>query len=170
MRLAIIGNSGSGKSTLARWFSAARGAPCLDLDTIAWEQELVPRDPKLARADVAAFCDSSEHWVVEGCYAGLIEVALARRPRLVFLNLGVEQCVANCLARPWESHKYASRAEQDERLAYLLAWVREYSTRDDELSMRAHRKLFDEYEGAKLEILEPPALGAAWMEQVVESD
>ncbi len=164
MRIAILGNSGSGKSTLARWLAGRAGAALLDLDTVAWEpgQVAVPRSPEAAQADVRAFCEGHPHWVVEGCYAGLIGVALAQRPLLLFLNPGEAQCVANCQARPWEPHKYASKAEQDERLAFLLAWVRDYTTRSGDMSLAGHRACFAAYAGPKAElgaqpVLEPPA-------------
>ena len=88
MRLALLGNSGSGKSTLARWACATAGVPGLDLDTVAWEpgQVAVAREPQAAEADVAAFCDAHPAWVVEGCYANLIAVALRRNPRLILLD------------------------------------------------------------------------------------
>ena len=44
---------------------------------------------------------------------------------------GREQCLANCRARPWEPHKYASKAQQDEKLAFLLDWVAAYYERDE---------------------------------------
>ena len=90
MRLALLGNSGSGKSTLARWACATAGVPGLDLDTVAWEpgQVAVAREPQAAEADVAAFCDAHPAWVVEGCYANLIAVALRRNPRLILLDPG----------------------------------------------------------------------------------
>jgi adenylate kinase family enzyme len=160
MRLAILGNSGSGKSTLARWASERTGAPCLDLDTIAWEQgqAAVPRDRGLARADVADFCRTHPHWVIEGCYASLVAAALPFGPRLVWLNPGEAQCLANCRARPWEPHKYPAREEQDERLDVLLAWVSAYYTRDGDMSLAAHRALFEAFDGPKVELLRTPPL------------
>lgn len=162
MKLAILGNSGSGKSTLARWAAQQANAPCLDLDTVAWEpgQVAVPRDTAAARADVAAFCRSHEHWVVEGCYASLVDAALPFGPRLLLLDPGEAQCLANCRSRPWEPHKYASPEEQDERLAFLLDWVRAYYTRDGDLSLAGHRALFDAYVGPKAQLLHQPRLDA----------
>lgn len=153
MRFALIGNSGSGKSTLAAWLCVQTGGSCLDLDTIAWEpgKIAVPRRHEDAVADLIAFCDTPKPWVVEGCYADLIGETLRFNPTLVFLNPGSDQCVANCLARPWEPHKYPSKAEQDERLAFLLDWVRDYYSRDGTMSLGAHRALFDRYPGRKLE-------------------
>jgi hypothetical protein len=33
----------------------------------------------------------------------------------------------------------------------LIAWVREYATREDEFSLREHRRLFGAHSGAKVE-------------------
>jgi adenylate kinase family enzyme len=156
MRVAILGNSGSGKSTLAKWLATRYGAPALDLDTVAWEPGTVgvPRTPEAAQEDVERFCRSANDWFIEGCYAHLVETALASGAHLVFLNPGVAQCLANCRARPWEEHKYASREEQDRHLAFLFAWVGEYYTRQGDVSLAGHRALFDAYQGPKLELTE----------------
>ncbi|MFN4161208.1 MAG: shikimate kinase [Stenotrophomonas sp.] len=164
MRLAILGNAGSGKSTLARWASERMSAPSLDLDTVAWEPgpDAVPRGAAAARADVEAFCRRHRHWVVEGCYASLVAAALPHGPRLVLLDPGEAQCLANCRSRPWEPHKHASREAQDGRLAALLAWVSAYYAREGEMSLAGHRALFEAYDGPKSALrrqprLDPPA-------------
>lgn len=132
----------------------------LDLDTVAWEpgQTAVARSQAAARADVVSFCRGNRRWVVEGCYAGLIEATLEFSPTLVFLNPGPEQCLANCRARPWEPHKFASRSEQDEHLQFLLAWVRDYYTREGDMSLSGHRACFEAYTGPKVELTAIPAL------------
>ena len=61
--------------------------------------------------------------MIEGCYGDLIAAVLPRTTRLVFLNPGVDACIANCRARPWEPHKYASKEAQDANLAMLIGWV-----------------------------------------------
>jgi adenylate kinase family enzyme len=161
MRVAIIGNSGSGKSTLAGQLCANHVAHTLDLDTIAWEpaQIPVPRDADLALSDLRRFCESHEHWIVEGCYGNLIEASLAYGPELIFLNPGLERCLSNCRARPWEEHKYSSKQEQDSKLAFLLQWVTDYYTRDGEMSLGAHKDLFEHYRGHKRMLTEPPSVG-----------
>jgi adenylate kinase family enzyme len=160
LRVAILGNSGSGKSTVAKWLAAHAGAAMLDLDTVAWEpdQIVVARSAEAASVDVRTFCRANEHWVVEGCYAALVEAALEFDPLLLFMNPGEAQCLAHCRARPWEPHKYASRQEQDERLAFLLKWVSEYYTRDGDMSLVRHRECFERYAGPKQEITVPPKL------------
>ena len=158
MRIAILGNSGSGKSTAARWLAQHSAAPLLDLDTIAWVpgQIAVPRDSHEAQAELSQFC-SQPSWIIEGCYGDLVQHSLGFAPLLLFLNPGIEQCVANCLSRPWEPHKYASQAEQDQRLAFLLDWVRDYETRDGPMSYQSHRDCFEQYRGPKLEVQQRPA-------------
>jgi adenylate kinase family enzyme len=160
MRIAILGNSGSGKSTLARWIAGYTYAPLLDLDSVFWEpgKIAVPRSPEAATNDVRAFCVQSDHWVVEGCYASLIGTALEHAPLLIFLNPGVAQCISNCRARPWESHKYSSRAEQDQHLDFLLGWVGDYYTRDGDMSARGHMACFGAYSGRKVEVTSQPGL------------
>ena len=156
MRIALIGNSGSGKSTLSMQLAARYALPMLDLDTVAWEpgKIAVARDPAAAVREVHEFCSAREQWVVEGCYAGLVHEALAYSPILLFLEPGVEACVANCRNRPWEPHKYESKQAQDERLEFLLSWVREYYTRAGDLSLATHQALFDEYRGPKHKLSE----------------
>lgn len=163
MRAFILGNSGSGKTTLARWIADRWGAAVLDLDTVAWEPDriAVRRDRVLARDDVLAFCRRHEHWVIEGCYADLLEACFEFQPTLIFLNPGPEVCMDHCRARPWEPHKYSSKEEQDQRLEFLLSWVRDYYHRDDEISLVTHRSCFDRYPGPKRELTsrmewEPP--------------
>jgi adenylate kinase family enzyme len=151
MRIAIFGNSGSGKSTLAQAFAATYGLRALDLDTVAWEpgQIAVPREHKTAVGDVSRFCKSHRSWVVEGCYGKLIEATLPHAPLLLFIEPGLEACLANCRSRPWEPHKYVSKHEQDVKLDFLLAWVSQYYTRQDDLSLAAHQALFEAYRGPK---------------------
>lgn len=158
MRIAIVGNSGSGKSTLARQIGEVHSLPVLDLDTVAWEHGriAVPRSAADAAADLRAFCDAHDRWVIEGCYGNLTRVALERAPVLLFLQPGVEACLANCRRRPWEPQKYASKEAQDERLELLLAWVEEYYTRTDSLSLADHQALFDGYSGRRLLLAQPP--------------
>jgi adenylate kinase family enzyme len=150
-RIVIIGNSGSGKSTMAQRLAAEHSLPHLDLDTLAWSATAVRRPLEESATLLSAFVDAHPEWVIEGCYASLLERALRFASELRFLNPGVEACVENCRRRPWEPHKYASKEEQDARLDFLLSWVRDYGVRDDEYSLAAHRQLFDRFAGEKRE-------------------
>lgn len=163
MRIAILGNSGSGKSTLAGHIAKHHHLKAVDLDGFAWEpgQIAVPRDPAVALAEVDAFCQGRNQWVIEGCYANLIAATLPHAPLLLFLDPGPEACRAHCRSRPWEPHKYASKAEQDEKLTFLLSWVEAYYTRDGDMSHRAHQALYDGYNGPKRHFTDPVDSGFA---------
>ena len=150
-RVVVMGNSGAGKSTLAQKMAREEGLAHLDLDTLAWLPDPPPRRAPLADsvARMDAFFAENPDWVVEGCYADLLAEAARRATLLVFLDPGVEACIANCRARPWEPHKYRTREEQDANLELLIQWVRAYDTRTDEFSRRAHENLFASFPGEK---------------------
>ena len=159
-RIVIFGNSGAGKSTLAQQLAQSAELAHLDLDTLAWLPTTPPAVPQRrpladSARDIAHFTSHHPAWVIEGCYADLLELVLPECSELIFLNPGVEVCVANCRARPWEPHKYASKAEQDANLEMLIQWVRAYDTREDEFSLRAHRRLYKTFNGPKREVGAP---------------
>lgn len=151
-RILLFGNSGSGKTTMARALAAEHRLVHLDLDSVAWVTPGVRRDSAESIAEIAEFLDAHEGWVIEGCYADLMDPILSTATEVRFLNPGVERCIANCRGRPWEPDKYPSKEDQDAKLTFLLDWVRDYETRDDEYSLRSHRALFDRFRGPKREI------------------
>jgi adenylate kinase family enzyme len=153
-KILILGNSGSGKSTLAQTLKAAEGLGILDLDTIAWREPAVRRDPDDTFNLLRDFIGGREGWVIEGCYGSLIQRATAFCTELIFLDPGVEVCLANNRQRPWEPHKYDSKEAQDAGLDFLQQWVRDYYTRDDECSHRRHTQVYESYTGDKARIRE----------------
>jgi adenylate kinase family enzyme len=161
-RYVVVGNSGAGKSTLAIRLAREAGLPHLDLDTLAWQPEPPPRRRPIegSTREIATFMAAHERWVIEGCYADLLAAALPRCTRLVLLDPGVEACVANARARPWEPHKYPSKAAQDANLDMLIGWIRDYWTRDDVFSWAAHRALYDGFAGDKLVLASREAIAA----------
>lgn len=152
-KILIFGNSGSGKSTMAIALSKLHKAAHLDLDTIAWrdDQPTVRADLDTSRTALHSFFENNENWIIEGCYADLLSEAAKHCTEMIFLNPGIEACVANCRARPWEPHKYATPEAQNENLKMLIEWVREYETREDVFSLEAHRRLFDSFARKKTE-------------------
>ena len=146
-RVLILGNSGSGKSTLAKSISESSGLAHLDLDVVAW---LPSNPPKLKSLDdcteeIRQFMSSHEKWVIEGCYANLIEIAAGNATEMIFLNLPIGECVSNARVREWEPHKYKTKEAQDENLPFLVDWIRTYSERDDECSFQSHLELFERF-------------------------
>ncbi|MGB0836222.1 MAG: AAA family ATPase [Psychrobium sp.] len=155
-RVLIFGNSGSGKSTLAKKLADEKQLAHLDLDTVAWQATTpVSRKPiEESKSLLDDFTSRNDNWVIEGCYADLLELLTPVASKMIFMNLPVEACIANAKARPWEPHKYESKAAQDANLEMLIDWIAQYTERDDTFSQRAHQQLFDSFQGAKKIILE----------------
>ena len=129
--------------------------PRLSLDKVAFAGSAVRRPLADSIVDVKRFIGANENWIIEGCYADIIEPFLPECDELIFLNPGVEACIAHCRARPWEPEKFSSRQEQDAHLEYLTGWVATYETREDEYGLKRHRALFETFEGRKREYRHP---------------
>jgi adenylate kinase family enzyme len=159
-RIVLFGNAGSGKSTYAAYLAKVEGLAHLDLDTIVWEpgQVAVPRPQAAVEDELKRFLDAHTRWVIEGCYSECVEPASRGCTELVFMNPGEAVCLANCRARPWEPHKFASPAEQDRMLDFLLDWVRGYYTREESCSLARHQQVFRAFNGPKREVMSPPEL------------
>lgn len=151
MRIIIFGNSGCGKSTMARRLVGENNVALLSLDAIAWQRETIRKPLDESIRELLSFIHTHPQWVIEGCYADLIAPALPFCTELRFLNPGTATCIANCRGRPWEPEKFSSAQAQQAMLEPLIAWVRQYDTRDDEFGLRRHRALFDAFTGPKVE-------------------
>ncbi len=153
MKVLVFGNSGSGKSTYARALAVREGLAHLDLDSIVWwpGKIAVQRSSESVAASLKSFIDSHTAWVIDGCYSELVRAASAHCSLLVFLNPGVDVCLANNLGRRWEPHKYASPELQNVMLTQLQEWVTGYYQREDAWSYRVHREIFDTFIGPKVE-------------------
>lgn len=151
MRVVILGNAGAGKTTLARRMSGG-STPVLSMDAIAWSEGTERRSVEDSARALAEFRARHPAWIVEGCYADLAELLLPHCTRLIFLNPGVEVCVARCRAREWEPDKFPTPAAQREQVEALVDWVRAYERREDEFGLRRHRALFESFSGPKVEL------------------
>ena len=160
MKVVIFGNSASGKSTFAKKLAKQYQLAHLDLDTLAWLPASSPETPP-QRQDIAVsvakindFISQQPSWVIEGCYSDLLSHTLELCTEVVFLNLPVEDCITNAKNRPWEPHKYHSKAEQDANLPMLIDWIAQYESRDDTFSKSAHQSLYAKFNGKKIELTE----------------
>lgn len=159
-RILVFGNSGAGKSTLAKSLASRRGLAHLDLDTLAWRDTQPPARRELtdSKHEMDTFTREHGNWVIEGCYADLLDHLLPVTQRLIFLDPGTERCVAHARGRPWEPHKYSSKAAQDANLDMLIEWITAYDTRTDTFSRGAHEALYARFPGEKQRLTEPPTI------------
>lgn len=70
-RISVVGTSGAGKTTTARRLARALGAPFLELDSLHWQADWTPADPRAMRTAVSGFL-TGESWVVDGNYRGVL--------------------------------------------------------------------------------------------------
>jgi adenylate kinase family enzyme len=152
MKVILLGNSGAGKTTLAKRLTAHQPAALLSLDAVAFDGTAQRRPLEASLEDVQGFISSHSSWIIEGCYADIIGPILPLCEELIFLNPGVETCLAHCRARPWEPEKFSSQQQQDAHLHNLLDWVRAYPHRTDAYGYAQHRQLFDSFPGPKREL------------------
>lgn len=150
-KILIFGNSGSGKTTLAARLANEHNIPHLDLDSVSWASSGVRKTFADSVSAINSFIQQNESWVIEGCYGSLLEEVAQHCTEMHFLNPGIEACMKNNLQRPWESHKYESKAAQDKNLEMLQNWVKEYENRQDEYSLQHHRTIFAGFNGNKQE-------------------
>ncbi len=155
MKAIFIGNAGSGKSTLSREVQLRQQVAVLSLDEVAFQNGAVRRPIEESIAEVKRFIEKNKSWIIEGCYSDIITGVLDYCEELVFLNPGVDKCIAHCRARPWEPEKFSSQEEQNQNLEKLIEWVREYETRSDEYGLARHRALYESFKGRKFELTEP---------------
>lgn len=150
-KVLIFGNSASGKSTLAKQLATSEQLAHLDLDTLAWQQTNPPTRTPLAESSLAIeqFINQHDSWVIEGCYTDLLAIAEAASSEMIFMNLSIDECISNAKKRPWEPHKYDSKAAQDANLTMLIEWISQYETREDTFSKAAHEEFYQNYTGAK---------------------
>ena len=150
-KVLIFGNSASGKSTLAKQLAKSEQLAHLDLDMLAWQPTNPPTRKPLAESTLAIelFIQQHESWVIEGCYGDLLTIAQSASTEILFMNPCIDDCIVNAKNRPWEPHKYDSKAAQDANLAMLIEWISQYELREDTFSKSAHLDFYQNYAGMK---------------------
>lgn len=155
MNIVLLGNAGAGQSTLAKAMIAKWPAARLSLDAVAFSGGIERRLLQDSIEDVKGWIVGHGRWIIEGCYADIIEPILPLCDELIFLNPGVDTCVAHCRSRPWDPGTFASPQEQEQNLHNLILWVRAYGERSDEYGLSRHRDLYESFAGKKSEFTHP---------------
>jgi adenylate kinase family enzyme len=97
-RILVIGISGAGKSTFARALSARTGLPLIHLDREFWRPGWVVTPRTEWRARVAELV-AGERWIIEGNYAGSLDLRLPRADALVWFDYPTHRCLSRVVWR-----------------------------------------------------------------------
>ncbi len=85
-RIVVVGTSCSGKTALANSLSKKLGSPHIELDTIHWLPDWVPRPVEEFRK-LTSVAIAEESWVVDGNYSSSVrDLVWPRATALVWLN------------------------------------------------------------------------------------
>ncbi|MCK1474967.1 adenylate kinase [Bradyrhizobium sp. 197] len=147
LRTVVIGNSGAGKSTLAEALANFAHIPAIDLDLLHWEEGTygLKRNEDVARKMVLDISDQP-HWIIEGAFGWLAEVALPRATALIWLDFPWSVCRAGLLARGLR------RGATSHDGAELMKWAEAYWTRQTPSSFAGHSRMFNDFSGTKLRL------------------
>jgi adenylate kinase family enzyme len=146
-RVVITGNSGSGKSHVAGCLAQTYALRVIDLDQIYWMETSYgsKRDDAVAR-DLVEKAAAQLAWVIEGVFGALCRIALQNATALIWLDLPWDECRAGLMQRGLRR----SMTEADH--AELVAWAAAYWTRQNANSHAGHLRLFDAFDGPKMEL------------------
>lgn len=144
MRILITGNAGSGKTWLAARLAGGLSVPLIGLDAVYWSGTFggVERPKAEVVREVAARAEEAA-WVIEGVYGWLLPAALPRATQFVFIDLPVEDCLANLRSRGKQG------GETDAAFEAMLAWAGDYPIRQNANSRSAHLRLWEAFAGDK---------------------
>ncbi|HYO10685.1 MAG TPA: hypothetical protein VER17_17100 [Tepidisphaeraceae bacterium] len=130
-RVVVLGTSGSGKTTLARELSRRMNAPHVELDALYWGPDWTPAEKPAFRARVGRAV-AHERWVLDGNYAAVRDLALARADTVVWLDYAMSvvltRALVRCVRRSVRRESLWAGNRESLRLTFLsrdslLLWV-----------------------------------------------
>lgn len=100
-RVLILGCCGAGKSTLARSLNKIIEVDIIHLDQEYWRPNWVetPKDKWNAKVKLLA---SRESWIMDGNYAGSLDIRLPRADTIIYLDRSTITCLLRVLKRIWK--------------------------------------------------------------------
>ena len=97
-RILILGCCGAGKSTFARALAERTGLPLISLDRHYWQPEW-RKTPVAEWTRTVAELAARPHWIMDGNYAGTLDLRLARADTIVFLDYPTLTCLGRVTRR-----------------------------------------------------------------------
>lgn len=142
-RILIVGSPGSGKSTLARQLGNYTGLPVIHLDKEYWSAGWVemPRELWASRVEKLV---SGDRWIIDGNFAGTLEMRLGRAHSAIFLDIPRAICLWSAINR-WIHFTGRTRPDMApgclEKMDWaFLAWIWNFSANHHSQTMEMIRR------------------------------
>ena len=97
-RVLVIGICGAGKSTFASALAAKTRLPLIHLDKEFWQPGWVETPRSAWRAKVEHLA-AREQWIMDGNYAGSLDLRLARADTVIMFDYPTTRCLGRVLRR-----------------------------------------------------------------------
>ena len=131
VRVVVIGTSCAGKTTFARMVANALALPYIELDSLFWQPNWVPR-PREEFRELTAEALSQDCWITDGNYSAVRDLVWPKATTVIWLNYsfvivlwrGVMRTVRRVLTR----EKLFSGNQESFRMAFfsresILWWI-----------------------------------------------
>jgi adenylate kinase family enzyme len=97
-RIVVVGTTGSGKTTVGSRIADILGLRFIELDSLYWGPDWVPREQtEFERSVVQAI--SSERWLVDGNYSRVREIVWPRATHIIWLNYSFSRVMCQLTRR-----------------------------------------------------------------------
>jgi adenylate kinase family enzyme len=146
-RVVVIGTSCVGKTTFAQALARGLNFPHVELDSLHWQQNWIPRPPEEFRA-LTAEALAKDCWITDGNYGGVRDLLWSRATTVIWLNYSFPvvlwRAITRTIRRVLTQEELFSGNRESLRMAFLsresiLWWVITTFHR----RRRQYRRLFD---------------------------
>ena len=146
-RVVVIGTSCVGKTTFAQALARGLNFPHVELDSLHWQQNWIPRPPEEFRARTAEAL-AKDCWITDGNYGAVRDLVWSRATTIIWLNYSFPvvlwRALVRTIRRVLTQEELFSGNRESLRMAFLsresiLWWVITTFHR----RRRQYRRLFD---------------------------
>ena len=146
-RVVVIGTSCVGKTTFAQALARGLNFPHVELDSLHWQQNWIPRPPEEFRA-LTAEALAKDCWITDGNYGAVRDLVWSRATTVIWLNYSFPVVLWRALTRTFRrvltQEELYSGNRESLRMAFfsresILWWVITTFHR----RRRQYRRLFD---------------------------
>ena len=146
-RVVVIGTSCVGKTTFAQALARGLNFPHVELDSLHWQQNWIPRPPEEFRA-LTAEALAKDCWITDGNYGAVRDLVWSRATTIIWLNYSFPvvlwRALVRTIRRVLTQEELFSGNRETLRMAFfsresILWWVITTFHR----RRRQYRRLFD---------------------------